>query len=79
MATPEDIIAKEMRAELEARLNAYKDERARLLLAQDRIIELDQLIAFIDSEPATVKVEPRKKPVSSDIALSGSIEKVVSP
>ncbi len=57
--TAEDTLSQEMRLELEARLNAYKNERAKLIAGQSRIAELDELIAFIEYRTPTIKVAPR--------------------
>jgi len=60
MATPEDLIAIELRTELDARLAAWKTERAQLQNAADRIAELDALIAFAEDESRqTFKVASR--------------------
>ncbi len=44
MSTPQDHLQREMRSELKARLNSWKEERATLRRSQTRIAELDALI-----------------------------------
>lgn len=61
--TPENVIAKELRAELDARLNAWKRERADLSKAAARIAELDTLIAFAEADREQFKVAPRSERV----------------
>jgi hypothetical protein len=46
--TPEDIIAKELRGEIDARVRIWKDERRQLEKAVARIAELDALLAVAD-------------------------------
>lgn len=60
MSTPEDKIARSLRNDLEARIGAWKAEREQLLKAQERIVELDALIAFAEDESRqTFKVASR--------------------
>ena len=46
--TPEDLIAKELRVEIDARIRIWKDERRQLEKAVARIAELDALLAVAD-------------------------------
>lgn len=61
--TPEDRIGKELRAELDARVSAWKAERAQLQKAAERIAELDALIAYAEGEREAFKVAPRSERV----------------
>lgn len=62
MKTPEDIVATELRNELQARVNAWKAEREQLTKAAARIAELDALIAFAeDDKKAEFRVAPPVK------------------
>jgi hypothetical protein len=67
MSTPADVMARELRNELEARINQWKAERTQLLQAQTRIAELDALIAYAEDGTKTeFRVAPR--PVREAIA-----------
>ena len=48
--TPEDLIAKELRGEIDARVNTWKEERRQLEKAAARIAELDALLAYADAD-----------------------------
>lgn len=63
----EDVIASELRDELEARLRSWRNERTALLLAPLRIAELDALIATAEQDATTIKIAPRpNKGVSAE-------------
>lgn len=67
MATPEDVIAKTLRQELDMRLYAWKAERERLLQAAERIAELDALIAYAEDETRQLfKVAPPSRSVKDE-------------
>lgn len=59
--TAEDVVALELRNELESRISAWEAERDRLLASAVRLVELDQLIAVAKGESPTFKVAPRPK------------------
>lgn len=60
MSTPEDKIARSLRNDLDARIGAWKAEREQLLKAQERLAELEALIAFAEDESRqTFKVASR--------------------
>lgn len=60
MSTPEEIIARRLRNEIDAQVGAWKAEREQLLRAQERIAELDALIAYAEDESRqTFKVASR--------------------
>jgi len=48
--TPEDVLAKELRGEIDARVRTWKEERRQLEKAAARIAELDALLALADVE-----------------------------
>lgn len=60
MSTAEDLIAVELRQELEVRLAAWKPERERLSSAVARIAELDALIdSAEDNTRTSLPLAPR--------------------
>ena len=60
--TPEDILAKELRGEIDARVGVWKEERRVLQAAATRIAELDALIALADdSTERQVRVAARER------------------
>lgn len=62
MSTPQDVMARELRNELDARVNQWKAERERLLQAPARIAELDALIAYAENDTRTeFPVAPRTR------------------
>jgi len=66
--TPEDLIAKELRVEIDARIRIWKDERRQLEKAVARIAELDALLALadVDSE-RQVRVAAREIPEADPV------------
>lgn len=60
MSVPADVVARELRSELEARIASWEAERTQLLKAPARIAELDALIAFAKDDAKTeFRVAPR--------------------
>lgn len=57
--TAETVIAQQLRDEIEARYKTYKLERLLLAASAARIVELDALIAFVETIGTNVKVAPR--------------------
>jgi hypothetical protein len=70
--TPEDVLANELRKELDARVSAWKREREQLQGAQARIAELDQLIAFAEEERETFKVARRSTRPAEETPPAGA-------
>jgi len=66
--TPEDVLAKELRGEIDARVRVWKDERRQLEKAVARIAELDALLALadVDSE-RQVRVAAREIPEADPV------------
>lgn len=50
MSTPQELIANELRAELQSRIRGWKSDREQLSKAAARIAELDELIAYAESQ-----------------------------
>lgn len=67
MATPEDVIARDLGVHLEEKLSLWKAERRRLQGATERIAELDALIAYAEDESKqTFKVAPPSRRAEKD-------------
>jgi len=66
--TPEDVLAKELRGEIDARVSVWKAERAQLQRAVERIAELDALLAIadVDSE-RQLRVAAREIPEADPV------------
>lgn len=73
MSTPADKLAVELRNEIEARIQSWKNERDSLLLAPARIAELDRLIAFAE-DPANTQFRVAPRPPTPPIGNVNSVK-----